>query len=324
MSIQGLCAVLGMSRQNYYKVRKSRQCKALKEDIILAEVRQERQLQSRLGGRKLLCRLAGPLAQVGINLGRDRFFGLLRREGLLVKRRRRRAQTTDSRHGFKVYRNRLKGRILTGPHQAWVSDITYLRTEEGFMYLSLVTDGWSRMIVGYDSSDSLEARGVMRATRQALAQLPAGRHPLHHSDRGSQYCCREQVKLLQRHQITISMTEENHCYENGMAERVNGILKDEYGLEACFKSKVEALAAVREAVRLYNECRPHQNLGYDYPAAAHGRGVIVGVAPVHPVAKHRRRGGRVKFCHKFFVENPGRWWALQHRSQKISGNRKLI
>ena len=168
-----------------------------------------------------------------------------------------------------MYENLLKGRDLTGPHQALVSDITYIRTEEGFVYLCLVMDSFSRAIVGFDCSDTLEREGALRALAQALGQLPAGHETVHHSDRGSQYCCQEYVGKLQGAGVSISMTQENHCYENAQAERLNGIVKQEYGLGGTFGRKSEALRAVTEAVGLYNWRRPHQSLGYAVPMAVH-------------------------------------------------------
>src|SRR5690606_8142827 len=159
---------------------------------------------------------------------------LLKAHDLLIEQRCRTARTTDSRHGFGVYANRAKDLVLTGPHQLWVSDITYLRTEGGFVYLALVMDAWSRTIVGHDCSDSLEVVGALRALGQALRQRPVGTAGMHHSDRGIQYCCRAYIGRLVKAKIAISMTEQNHCYENSQAERLNGTLKHELGLSATF------------------------------------------------------------------------------------------
>jgi transposase InsO family protein len=168
-----------------------------------------------------------------------------------------------------VYDNLLKDRQLTGPHQAMVSDITYIRTAEGFVYLCLVMDAFSRAIVGFDCSDTLEREGALRALTQALKQRPAKSETVHHSDRGSQYCCLDYVERLEKAGVSISMTQENHCYENGRAERLNGILKQEYGLGATFGRKSEARRVVAEAVHLYNWRRPHQSLGYAIPMQVH-------------------------------------------------------
>jgi transposase InsO family protein len=259
-----------MSRQNYYQQRRAREGEGIDEQLVLELVRSERALQPRLGGRKLWRVLSGELKEAGVGLGRDRFFGVLRKHGLLVERRVGGCRTTASGHGFRTYRNLAWELELSGPHQLLVSDITYLRTREGFVYVALVMDAWSRKVVGYDCSGSLEAEGARRALRQALEQLPAGSRGVHHSDRGIQYCCREYVALAEGGGLVMSMTEEHHCYENAKAERLNGILKQEYGLGATLLSLAEAQALVSEAVELYNRRRPHAALGYRLPAEVHG------------------------------------------------------
>lgn len=258
-----------MSRQNYYKQRSQRQSRHVDETFILALVRRERACQPRLGARKLLHILRAELELEGISIGRDRFFCLLAREDLLIKRRAKHCRTTDSRHRFKVYGNLLKDVCLSGPSEAVVSDITYIRTDEGFMYLSLVMDAYSRAIVGYDCSDSLEAESALRSLSMARRRLGSVSGVIHHSDRGSQYCSAAYVEKLNRGGFRISMTEANHCYENSQAERLNGILKQEYGLGGRFLSKSDVLRAVREAVELYNYRRPHQALGYRCPMEVH-------------------------------------------------------
>lgn len=258
-----------MSRQNYYKHRKLRQRRQVDEGLMLSLVRRERAVQPKLGTRKLLHMLKGEMRSVGIYVGRDRLFSILGENRLLIPRRRKGCRTTDSRHGFGVYCNLLKDAVLTSPHQALVSDITYIRTDEGFMYLSLVMDAYSRAVVGYDCSDSLEAEGTLRSLSMALRDLPSGSKAIHHSDRGSQYCCSAYIKKLKRRGLRISMTEDNHCYENSQAERLNGILKQEYALGGRFRKKSEVRRAVREAVTLYNCRRPHQSLGYQCPMQVH-------------------------------------------------------
>ena len=239
------------------------------ERLVLDLIQQERSHQPRLGGRKLLYMVTPELNHAEVKIGRDRFFALLRRHDLLIPRPRRGARTTNSRHGFAVYPNTAKDMALTGPHQLLVSDITYIRTMDGFMYLALIMDSYSRKIVGYDSSDSLEMEGVLRALSMALKQLPEGCHATHHSDRGIQYCCRTYIQKLQEAGLGISMTEENHCYENSQAERLNGILKQEYGLGETFTTKALVLPAVAEAVELYNRYRPHTALEYKTPERVH-------------------------------------------------------
>jgi transposase InsO family protein len=258
-----------MSRQNFYQQRRQRARREVDEGLIVELVVRERAVQPRLGGRKLLHVLRADLWEGGVRIGRDRFFEVLGDHALLIHRKARSARTTDSRHPMRVYENLLARLTLSGPHQAWVSDITYLRTDQGFVYLCLVMDAFSRAIVGFDCSDTLEREGALRALGQALRQLPGGHAAIHHSDRGSQYCCGEYVEKLRKAGVRISMTEANHCYENARAERLNGILKQEYGLDACFAGKAEARRAVQEAVLLYNHRRPHQSLNYATPMQVH-------------------------------------------------------
>jgi putative transposase len=224
---------LGMSRQNYYARRQVRQARAVEAALIIELVQAERRVQPRLGARKLRVVLAGALAKAGVQVGRDQFFGVLRRGGLLLAPLPKEyPQTTNSYHGLPVFTNLVKDRVVSRPNEVWVSDLTYLRTEESFLYLALVTDKYSRKIVGYHCGDTLAAQGCVRALEMALQELPAGSHPIHHSDRGSQYCCHEYVRALEARGLTISMTVADHCAENALAERMNGILKGEYGLGA--------------------------------------------------------------------------------------------
>lgn len=258
-----------MSRQNYYQQRRARSRAAVDESLVVALVRAQRRRQPCLGARKLLFLVGPELRRAGVAMGRDRFFATLSRHDLLIPRVRRGARTTESRHGFAVYGNLVKGLRVTGPDQLWVSDITYIRTREGFMYLCLIMDSFSRKIVGYDCSDSLEMEGALRALGLAVKQLPQGAHPVHHSDRGSQYCCGAYVERLTARGLGISMTEDKHCYENGKAERLNGTLKREYGLGEDYLLKQDVRPAVLEAVALYNEHRPHQALQNRFPSAVH-------------------------------------------------------
>jgi transposase InsO family protein len=259
-----------MSRQNYYARRRARQAQAVDAGLITELVRAERRMQPRLGVRKLRVVLQGALAQAGVQLGRDRFFGVLRREGLLLAPLPKEyPQTTDSYHGLPVFGNLVKDLEVKQPNEVWVSDLTYLRTEEGFLYLALVTDKYSRKIVGYHCGDTLEAVGCVRALDMALKDLPAWAQPIHHSDQGSQYCCHEYVQALGSRGLAISMTEVDHCAENALAERMNGILKQEYGLGREMATKARARQAVDQGIWLYNTKRPHTALNYRMPAEVH-------------------------------------------------------
>lgn len=258
-----------MSRQNYYKGRKLRQRRKVDEGLVVSLVEQERSMHPRMGCLKLYMRLKGEFKEAGVRLGRDRFLEVMRAQGLLVEPLPRAPRTTISRHSLGVYGNRFREKSLTGANQAWVSDITYLRIRDRFAYLHLLTDAWSRKIVGYHLGESLESSETIKALENALAELPPGCRPLHHSDRGCQYCCHEYVERLRSFGMDISMTETNHCAENALAERMNGILKQEYWLGGEFASLQEAVRAVEEAVWLYNNHRPHRSLQFRTPAAVH-------------------------------------------------------
>jgi transposase InsO family protein len=237
--------------------------------LVIDMIIQERRLQPRLGGKKLYHLYGEQLHGLLPGLGRDKFFGLLRAEGLLVPRKRSHTRTTESYHRFRCYGNLLKDKKISRPNQAWVADITYIRTHSGFSYLSLLTDRYSRKIVGWQLSRSLSIEGSVQALEKALAGC---RHPkglIHHSDRGVQYCSTPYTEILHGHKMRISMTQENHCYENALAERVNGILKDEYFLDATFTDHEQAQHACAEAIRLYNTRRPHCALRLKTPEAVH-------------------------------------------------------
>jgi transposase InsO family protein len=263
-----------MSRQNFYARRKERQRQRVDEELLMALVRQERCLQPRLGGRKLRVLIQAELVQAGVRIGRDRFFAVLRRSGLLVEIKRSESpRTTQSYHMLPVFKNRIKGGQFDHPNEVWVGDLTYLRTEEGFMFLALLTDLISRHIVGYHCADTLESLGCQKALQMALGQLPEGLRPIHHSDRGCQYCCHEYVDLALSRGLSMSMTELDHCAENALAERMNGILKGEYGLDQRFKTKAQVTQAVQQAIYLYGHRRPHRALDYRFPAQVHAQGL---------------------------------------------------
>ncbi len=271
-NVASLCRKVGMSRQNYYVKSPSRKRRETDEGLIIELVKEERRLQPRLGGRKVYNILSHKLKREGVRVGRDRFFEILRRNNLLIKRKKAFIpKTTNSRHILPVFSNLIQDREATSPNQIWASDLTYIRTQEGFIYGALTTDMWSRNIVGSNAGENLEAEGCLKALRQAMKQCPKNKYPIHHSDRGSQYCSHAYVKKLRKRGFSVSMTEENHCYENALAERVNGILKQEYGLGIEFKTKKQAIRAFNQAVYLYNNRRPHMSLGYKTPAQVHNQ-----------------------------------------------------
>jgi putative transposase len=258
-----------MSRQNYYAARRTRARAAIDSCLAVELVKMERELHPRLGARKLHFMLSPILAENGVSIGRDRFFDILRDADLLVPPLPRSPRSTDSRHNLPIYRNLLKDMQLAGPGQALVADITYIRTDEGFLYVALIMDGWSRKIVGWHASDSLEAEGCRLALEMALGEYPDAKDIVHHSDRGCQYASHVFADFCRKHGVRISMTEELHCYENAKAERLNGILKQEYGMDASFRTKSLAKKALGQSIWLYNEKRPHQMLGYKTPSQSH-------------------------------------------------------
>jgi transposase InsO family protein len=263
-----ICSWFGISRQAHYQQLCRQKNVEDKERKILALVHSVRYHHPRMGARKLLQKMGPEMAQEGLSIGRDQFFHLLAKQDLLVAPTRNLHRTT--RAGLWRYPNLLKDITITGVQQVWVGDITYLETEKGFCYLSLLTDAYSRYIVGFDLSRSLAIEGAKRALDMAIAQasLPiAGL--IHHTDHGCQYTSRVYQERLNEVGILPSMGEVGNCYENALAERVNGILKLEYGLNHTFIDFEYAYLATKEAIWLYNFDRPHLALAYQIPANLH-------------------------------------------------------
>lgn len=232
---------------------------------MLKEVLNIRRRQPKVGTRKLQKMVNTKLSCDELFIGRDRLIDLLRAKELLIARKRNYQRTTNSNHWFKKYPNLIIDLEVTSPDQVYVSDITYISTFEGFCYLSLITDIYSRKIVGYELSRSLTVEGSLNALKMALrnAASPAGL--IHHSDRGMQYCCGTYTNLLKKYGVNISMTEDDHVYENALAERVNGILKQEFMLGERLVSFAVAKKLVKEAVEIYNNERLHTSLDYMTP-----------------------------------------------------------
>lgn len=236
---------------------------------MLQLVEKQRELMPKLGGRKLL-EIIQPRLSVELSIGRDSFFDFLRRHGLLVGKPRRRVRTTYSNHWLRKYANLIKEFVPAKANQLWVSDITYVETVNGFVYLNLITDAYSRKIVGWTIGETLEAKYTIEALRMALKQLPKGTKGLiHHSDRGVQYCSGEYVKLLNKNHIQISMTENGDPRENAIAERVNGILKDEWLNQMKLESLEHAIGQLKRIIMIYNSYRPHASLDMKTPEYAH-------------------------------------------------------
>lgn len=268
MTTQAAVTWFGISRQAYFQAKQRQQQQEAENQLILNLVKEKRRLHPQMGGRKLYHELRPRWENLEITRGRDAFFDLLRAHDLLIVPKRNRRRTTLA--GSWRCPNRLAGLTLATSHQAWVGDITYITTETGFVYLTLLTDAFSRFIVGYDISASLATEGCLRALQQAINQA---RCPvaglIHHSDHGVQYTSWSYRDCLQEHRLLPSMGEVGNCYDNALAERMNGILKNEYGLDDLFVNLVHAQQAVAEAVWLYNYDRPHLSLGYAKPAEIH-------------------------------------------------------
>lgn len=265
-----VCGVFGRTRQAWYKQQRHVGFEGLHHAILLDCVRELREGIPRIGTRKLLHMLKGPMQEHSIQIGRDKFFDLLGEHGLLVRRRRRRkAVTTDSNHPFYKYPNLVKDMSVSAAEQVWVSDITYIRLVNDFAYLSLVTDVYSRKVVGYCLYPTLERTGPLLAVKMAIGQRTGKGRLIHHSDRGLQYCCTDYTKLMEQNNITISMTAKGNPYENAIAERMNGILKHQFGLAQTFKNYTEAKAAADKAIRIYNDHCPHGSCNYLTPSEAH-------------------------------------------------------
>jgi len=241
----------------------------MQEVFILKQALELRKEHKRMGAEKLLLLLEPVLEEHRIKYGRDKFYNLLGEHGLLVKRRRRGPKTTNSNHLYRKYPNLIREIELLRSGRLWVSDITYLRTEKGFVYLSLITDAYSKKIVGWCLWPDLTSEGALNALKMAVSGEKVTQGLIHHSDRGIQYCCNDYVNYLKGTKIEISMTENGDPYENAIAERINGILKGEYELEETYSDYFAALEAVKIAVYKYNNKRPHRSIDLMFPVDAH-------------------------------------------------------
>jgi putative transposase len=259
-----------MTRQAYYQHYWQKEETSFEQELVIKEVLRIRKTHKKMGCRKLLVKLEAFMFDHQIKMGRDALFDLLAANQLLIRRRNRRASTTYSSHWLRKYPNLIREFVADGINQLWVSDITYWRFKDKFLYISFITDVFSHKIVGYYLSESLEAESSIHALQMALDQLKQPVEGLiHHSDRGIQYCCKEYVKLLQDNSIAISMTENGDPLENALAERINGIIKGEY-LD-CYEvnSIQEANELLIQVVNLYNQERPHMSIGNKTPEEVH-------------------------------------------------------
>ena len=259
--MRALCGLLGYSTQAYYQYTRATESRSFRQEELLQQVMAHRRDQPRIGTRKLL-------SLVQPDMGRDAFFELLRENGLLVRRKRHRARTTFSCHRFRKYPDLIKELVVDRPEQLWVSDITYIRIGQDFAYLSLVTDAYSRKIIGFSLSHDLSTDTCLNALKMALASRLTDQPLIHHSDRGTQYCSAAYTRLLKKSKIGISMTQSGNPRDNAIAERVNGILKMEL-LQERYNDIYGAIKSVKQAIVIYNEKRPHSSLDMLTPQKAH-------------------------------------------------------
>ncbi len=268
--LRGFCRLLGYSPQAYYQHQKIAGRKSLAEDLLIQQVLYHRTFQPRLGGLKLH-ELMGPFMEShDIYIGRDLLFKLLGENDLLITRKTRsQPQTTDSNHWMKKYPDLIKDIRLSRADELWVSDITYIRLrKKKFAYLSLITDAYSRKIIGFCMNIDLSANGPLLALEMALEGRASDRPLIHHSDRGSQYCGDGYITLLKANRINISMTQSGNPKDNAIAERVNGILKQEL-LEDAYSNINQAQCSAKIAIDIYNRMRPHSSVDMMTPEKAH-------------------------------------------------------
>jgi len=275
IGLASLCGWFGLTRQAYYQNGWKGIDISIEEELLLKEVQSIRQNHKRMGTRKLLEKLSPFMLEHQIKMGRDGLFDLLSANHLLVRKRKRRIQTTQSFHWLRKYLNLIREFVPTAPNQLWVSDITYWKiNNNNHVYISFITDAFSHKIVGYHVAESLESIETIQALKMALSDLGSESHfqLIHHSDRGVQYCHHDYVKLLQDYDIKISMTENGDPLENAIAERVNGIIKEEYLQDYTVNTITEAKKVLSFVVKLYNEERPHMSIGNLSPNQVHKGG----------------------------------------------------
>jgi putative transposase len=268
--------LLGFTRQAYYQHFWHDQEMGIEHQLILDQVRELRKTSPRMGARKLHVMLTDFMYEHQIKMGRDALFDLLAANYMLIRRKRRKITTTHSGHWLKRYPNLITDLQVTRINQLWVSDITYIKTRQGFLYLSLITDACSRRIMGYDLADTLESVNAKNALKMAIDGAEKRNESLvnliHHSDQGFQYCSPKYIDLLRKHRIEISMSDRGQPLQNAIAERVNGIIKHEYLLLHDLKDKQQVLQVLSPVVETYNNHRPHMSCNMMTPVKAHQYG----------------------------------------------------
>ncbi|OSZ81384.1 transposase [Chitinophagaceae bacterium IBVUCB2] len=267
-NLQSLCGLFGYSRQAFYKQQRLQIIEQSRDALILQQVLHIRNEQPRCGTRKLLVMLQPFFKKQDIQIGRDTFFQLLAQNKLLIRKRKRSTHTTNSKHFFYRYPNLVAHFTPLHAHELWVADITYIPMKERFAYLYLLTDAYSRKIVGFHVSDDMRVTSAIVALQKALDQKPADAIVIHHSDRGLQYCSNDYVAMLKAHHARISMTQNGDPYENAMAERVNGILKSEL-ISDSYPDLKAAMQHIARCITIYNYRRVHSSLNWQIPDKVH-------------------------------------------------------
>lgn len=276
ISLMRFCRLFGITRQAFYQHFWGQSAMVVEQGLVLQEVREIRALHPVIGGRKLYCLLQPFLLKHRIKIGRDALFDLLSVNKLLGRKRKRRIYTTQSHHWLKKYPNLVKEWKPQKPGELWVADITYVPIKKEFLYLSLVTDAFSHKIMGYCIAATLEATHTVKALEMALQTHKAGNHQLiHHSDRGIQYCSSQYVNLLNTHDVKISMTQNSDPLENPIAERINGILKDEYLKHFIKSNQSNVMELLKVIIDRYNQKRPHQSIAMLTPEVVHQQQLLV-------------------------------------------------
>jgi putative transposase len=282
VNISSVCCQLGYSKQAYYKSRYLRTLKSCKYTIAKDKVLELRAEMPRLGTRKLHYLIRAELDKQAVSMGRDKLFNFLRKEDLLIVKKKKYTVTTDSRHWMHKYPNEIKQMKIIRPEQVWVADITYISLTDKPCFLHLVTDAYSKQIMGYHASESLAATCTVKALEMALKNRKYNGKLIHHSDRGLQYCSNNYTNLLKQEAITISMTQDGSPYDNAIAERINGILKDEFGMGETFKDLKDVERQIKEAVQVYNKKRPHMSNHLLTPEQMHEQDIL------EPKAWHKK------------------------------------
>ncbi|MBL4753417.1 MAG: IS3 family transposase [Flavobacteriales bacterium] len=275
VGITRFCRLLGITRQAWYQHFWHTESITIEQELVLQQVLQIRKSHRHMGGRKLYEKLQPFMIEHQIKMGRDALFDLLAANHLLVRKKKRAVYTTNSFHWLRKYPNLIRDFVPNGPNQLWVSDITYWKIKLNFVYISFITDAYSHKVVGYHVAESLEAIETQQALKMALEGLKQQPDKLiHHSDRGIQYCSGGYVKLLQDNRIKISMTENGDPLENAIAERLNGIIKQEYLYDHQPKDINQAKVILTSSVDLYNDERPHESIGNLTPENVHSNHLI--------------------------------------------------